>query len=515
MNQKNQTNRNFIFNIVSLGINIGIGLFYTPYLVRNLGIVAYGIVPLALIINQYISVITGSLTGSLTRFYTVAVQKDKTQEASKYLSSSFIAITVIIGILSPVFILLILNIESVFNIPILLIKQSKQLFIFTIFGFVISLYTSLLNISLYSQNRLDLINLIKILRSAIAIFLTVLFFEQISKDVSFIGYSTFIAELGVLLLSIYYFNKTTTSKVKLSIKNYEKTALISVFSMSVWVMIHQVGDTGLYRIDNILVNKFWSTRESGILGAVTQFGTYVMLTTSVLSTLFGPLILIAYSNNDHDKVKALALNNSFLIGLLTAIMVGLLSGFSKPILSLWLGEEFEVYYKWFILKQITLPFYAAAGVFAFVYRAWNKVIMPAIVTLLIGSINLATSYFICTISDGSEDYIVILLIAASLFIVVQSFGLNSYSFIKTYPEVAKTKILLIFFKILVTLASTSLLAFFYTYNIQVENILQLIIGFSLVGIFVISSGYFVLLDSQQKQLIINFVYYFTKKRRNY
>ena len=83
MNQKNQTLRNLAFNLISLVVNIGLGLFYTPYLVKSLGIMAYGIVPLALVINQYINVVTGSLTGSLTRFYSVAYQKKNYKEASR------------------------------------------------------------------------------------------------------------------------------------------------------------------------------------------------------------------------------------------------------------------------------------------------------------------------------------------------------------------------------------------------------------------------------------------------
>ncbi|MEI8271602.1 MAG: hypothetical protein WCG08_03190, partial [Paludibacter sp.] len=107
MDQKKQTQKNFIFNLVNLIVNFSIALFYTPYLVRSLGIVAYGIIPLALIVNQYINVITGSLTGSLTRFYSIALQKNNNTEASKYLSSSLVAISTLVLLISPVFIFIV------------------------------------------------------------------------------------------------------------------------------------------------------------------------------------------------------------------------------------------------------------------------------------------------------------------------------------------------------------------------------------------------------------------------
>ena len=63
-----QTRKNLYTNIANLVVNIVVGIYYTPYLVNQLGLAAYGIIPLTLIVNQYISVLTGSLTSALSRF---------------------------------------------------------------------------------------------------------------------------------------------------------------------------------------------------------------------------------------------------------------------------------------------------------------------------------------------------------------------------------------------------------------------------------------------------------------
>jgi len=435
MSESRQTRRNLFSNVITLLVGILLGLYYTPYLVKSLGIVAYGIVPLALVINQYINVITGSLTGALTRFYSVALQQGNNQEASRYLSSSFIGITVLTVALAPIFVLIIIKVDSIFTIPENLIRNARVLFTMTIISFVVSLYSSLLNITLYAKNRLDLMNNLKIVRNVAKVAATVIFFRAITEDVAYIGYANLISELLVLGFSIYYFIKVTDKKVSISPKHFEKGALISVLTMTIWVVVHQIGDTGLYRIDNILVNMFWTTRESGILGALSEFGTYVMTIISVIASLFGPLILIAYSKGDQDEVVRLSLDNSLFVGILTSLLVGLLIGFAKPIIGLWLGAEYVDYSLWFILKQVTLPFYAAAGIFAFVYRAWNRVKYPALFTLALGALNFIVAYVICSRNDGTERHILYLLIAATFFIVIQSYGLNSYYFWKLYPEV--------------------------------------------------------------------------------
>ena len=58
MNKKKQTKINFYSNIIALLANVLVGIYYTPYLVNSLGLAAYGVLPLALIINQYIGVAT-------------------------------------------------------------------------------------------------------------------------------------------------------------------------------------------------------------------------------------------------------------------------------------------------------------------------------------------------------------------------------------------------------------------------------------------------------------------------
>lgn len=501
MDQKKQTIKNFQFNLISLVVNIALGLFYTPYLVRSLGIMAYGVVPLALVINQYINVVTGSLTGSLTRFYSVAFQQSKYLDASRYLSSSFVAISVVSIGLIPLFALLILKIEKVFNIPPEYISEAKILFLFTIMSFLISMFSSLYNITLYSLNRLDLLNVVKIVRILSKIIFTVVFFESIKNGISFIGYANFLSEVAVLILSIYYFRITVSNSVKISLNLFEKSSLFGVLSMTIWVIIHQIGDSGLYRIDNILVNLFWSTRESGILGALSEFGTYVMTVVAVIASLFGPLILIAYSDGNHKSVIRLTSDNSLLVGLSSALIVGIMVGFAKPIVSLWLGEDYVPYKHWFILKQITLPFYAAAGVYAFVYRAWNRVIFPAVATLALGVLNFGFSYFLCKIGDGSEKFIFYMLIVATVFMIIQSYGLNAFYFYKLYPEIGLKTPLLIFLKILFGLLFVIILSQVYSYLIKPIGLIKLLIGMGIVSIAFSLVTFRLFLNRHQKDFI--------------
>jgi O-antigen/teichoic acid export membrane protein len=232
-----------------------------------------------------------------------------------------------------------------------------------------------------------------------------------------------------------------------------------------------------------------------------------MTVVAVIASLFGPLILIAYSDGNHKSVIRLASDNSLLVGLSSAMLVGIMVGFAKPIVALWLGEDYVPYKNWFILKQVTLPFYAAAGVFAFVYRAWNRVIFPALATLALGVLNFGFSYFLCQIGDGSEKFIFYMLIAATAFIVLQSYGLNAFYFYRLYPEIGLKTPLLIFIKILLGLLFVISLSQAYSYLIKPIGLIKLLVGMGIVSIVFSLVAYRLFLNKRQK----DFIYVYLKK----
>lgn len=481
-----QVRKNLTFNILALVANVVVGIFYTPYLVKSLGIIAYGILPLALIVNQYVSVITGSLTSALTRFYSIALQKGDKEEASKSLSTSFLIIIVLVIIFAFPLWYLIQNIDMVFTIPEEFVTDAKLLFIYTTLSFFISLFSSVFNITLYAFNRLDLLNVVKIIRVTGKWIFVMLLFTGLDINVAYVGLSSLITELILLIFSVSVFSRFSIGKVNFSLSKFDNTVFKAIGFMGLWTMIHQLGDTAIYRIDNILVNVFWSSKESGILGAFTELGNYTFIVSSVIGSLFGPLILIAYANDRHEDVKQMTLDRSLTVGVLVAVMTGVLAGFSPTILKIWLGQEFVEYNLWLILKLLLIPFYASAGVFSFGIRAWNKVRFPALMTVLLGFVNFLFLYLIASNASDDLSYINWMLIVGLIFGVCQSYLLSGLYFAAIYKGTWR-HIIINFVKIsilvlIISSISTILNPYIAVYNNTIS--LTFIVLFGLIILFI-------------------------------
>lgn len=432
MNERKQTKINLYTNVIALLANILVGIYYTPYLVNSLGLAAYGVLPLALIINQYIGIATQTLTHAYTRFYSVALQKGNYVEASKDISTSLVVVLLISLLLVPVGIGIVCNVDSLFQIPSDLLDSSRLLFGYTLFSFVVSLMSSLLNVTLYATNRLDLMNILKIIRVIFKLLFVVIAFEVFTKDVSFVGLANLLTEGLILLASAFLFLRFKPSAVRISLRMFDRAVLFSILGMSIWVLIQLCGDTLLYRTDNLIVNHYWGTVASGALGAISEIGSYVSVIVSVIGSLFGPLILAAFAKCDHNKVKSLFLEQSTIVGCLSAIIAGTISGCSSSILYTWLGHGMEQYSWWLVMKMVVLPYYAAGGILAFVYRSWNKVRLPAIATIGLGVLDIIILIGICEFFKPTSAMLI--LIINAIFSVLQCFVLNIIVVCKIYSD---------------------------------------------------------------------------------
>ena len=131
-----------------------------------------------------------------------------------------------------------------------------------------------------------------------------------------------------------------------------------------------------------------------------------------------------------------------------------------------------------MLKLSLIPFYSAAGVFAFTTRAWNKVRFPALVTVTLGLINLTVLYLIAKHADGDLSYVNLMLFIALIMGIGQSYFLGGLYFSKFY-EGTKQMVWTNFVKIFLTLLIVAGISFLITpYIVELHNILSLaIIGF--------------------------------------
>ena len=104
---KRQLPCNSFFQVLSFVTHVAIGIWLVPYLLGHLGRSAYGLIPIAGMMTQYVALISYSISSAVNRFLTIALQQHATDEANRIFNTAFFSYLAIGLLQIPVFLLVI------------------------------------------------------------------------------------------------------------------------------------------------------------------------------------------------------------------------------------------------------------------------------------------------------------------------------------------------------------------------------------------------------------------------
>jgi len=395
---KKQLPRNALMKGFSFVSALVIGLWLVPYLVRQMGTAAYGLVPLAGLFTQYVGIISNCLALSVTRFLTIELQKD-CGRPNVVFNSAIALFTALAVIQAPLFLLAIIYVQNIFSIPIHLLNDAIILLSCSAVSYLFTLIGGVFQVSTFSRNRIDIDEGINLTRIVARIILIVAAFSLLGPALRYIGYIDLMLTVFILCAKVYYWRKLTP-ELQLSLSDINFKRLHPILGMSGWIIISYLGALLYLRMDIWIANRFISAEAAGQYAALLQWDTLIRSTAGTLGFLTAPMVLIYYSRKEMAQAANLSrLSIKLLTGLL-AIPVALIAVCSPQLLRIWLGAEFE--HLWPILAIMVSHLFINAGITpAFqLQTATNHVKTPALVTFGMGLINAALALVVVIIFNG-------------------------------------------------------------------------------------------------------------------
>ena len=503
-NFRKQVPKNLAINIFSFVSTVLIGLWLTPYLLKNLGIVAYGLIPLAMFFSQYIGIILNSINMSIGRFLLIHLQKEEERESNEIFNTSLVIISVFVVLQTLVMAIVVFDITFFFDIPDDLVKDAMWLFGLTFIGFSISLFRSVFGTSLFAYNRLDILRMIDIIQNVVRVLTIIILFVYDEPSLKYIGIANLLASISAVVPTLYYF-KVYTPQLKMNLSFFSKERVSELSKMSTWILINQVGVLLLGNIDLYMVNILIGGKATGEYAIIIQitsiFKTLILLLSSVLS----PVIMIYYANKEFDKLKTFIIISSKVMVVGFILPLAVLVGLSEYILELWLGAQYMYLHK--LISYSLLFFVFAIPVIPLfnITVAYNKVKTPALLAIGLGVINVISIYILTTQTKlGLWGVISVKLILEILFL----FFIIIY--VSKLLSIVYTKLLKVYFLSIIFF----LILYFIVYSIStliaLNMIVNLILFISILSIIVYPTMIFVILTEEEKLLLFS-RYTFLKK----
>jgi len=380
--------------IINLGSNIGtlifnllIALWFTPYLIRNLGVASYGLIPLITQMASYLSIITLALNSAAGRWITIALERREYGEANRYFNASFFGSLFLIAILAVPAGFAAGHIHKLISVPTGQEFQASWLMGCAIAVLFLNTLLTPFGVSTYCMNRFDLRNLITITEHIIRVGLIVVLFALLTPQLRYVGLAMCAAALtgGAVTLQVW---RRLTPVLRLSFAKFDIRAIGKLMSFGGWVAINQVGTLLFLAIDLLVVNRLFGPAAGGRYAAVLQWSALLRTLAGTISVVFGPTVLYFYARNDIDGMVNYLCRAMKFMGLMLALPIGLICGFSAPLLRTWLGPEFVNLAPLMSLMTIHLSINLAVLPLFTIQAATNRVAVPAIVALAMGIGNL-------------------------------------------------------------------------------------------------------------------------------
>jgi len=493
--------------LVNVGTNIAvvfftalINIWLTPYLIKHLGLMVYGMIPLVNSVVQYFNLFTRSIAGAVSRFVAIYIGRGEVEQSNKYYNSAFFALLGICGVTAVPVIVLSIFFSSIFQVPKHYETSTNWLFFYIILSSFTFAISSPFVVSTFVKHRFDLSNLVTVLSRFLRVLLVVLLFTYLSPRLQYFGLS-YCAMALFYLVCFIMLTKWLTPQLRISSKSFSWSAAREMGHMTSWMTLDQASVLLYIGIGFILINLFLGPEQVGRYGPIAQWVTLLLALGAALSNVFTP---IAFEYIAQKRIDALALQmrrSTKFLGLIMGLPIGLLCGLSTPLLERWLGEDFADLgpLMWLLIGPwiITITF---KPVFS-IYRGLNRVKLPAIVAFAIGLVNVVLTILLLNYTDlgiyGVALSLMLCLVGKDLF------------FTPVYASIITDQPKTIFIReIIPSLIMTAILslgALALSLKYDLASIPSLLIVSAVLSAIYVPLCYFVVMNKEERELLISLI----------
>lgn len=386
-----EASRRFVVNVGSslayAVLNTGIMFWYIPFLLKHLGVAAYGMVPLTSAFVMFAAIVCEGVNGAIYRNLAIDLNRGDLSAAQKTFNSSVILTIVVSGLLLIPIVPLVWLFPQFFEVPPELEGATRFLIAAAFFSALAFIIGSPFDASSLITHRFDVRNVI---RSAVAVSrvgIVALCFLVWPASLIHVGLG-WIASALVGLGGCVIAWRQLTPQLHLHLGAVDRLRFRPLLNFGAWSAVNTAGMLLLMQVDLLMVNALFGPTMTGRYGALLAFVVLIHTLTEVVVPIFNPAIMARYATNDFTGLRRLLESAVGLLALGLALPIGLLCGLGRPLLSLWLGPDFAELDVLLAVLVAHLAVNLAGRPLAYLLTAHNKVKQQGLITLALGVVNI-------------------------------------------------------------------------------------------------------------------------------
>lgn len=388
---------NMISNLAFMLVNLLMGLILVPFYIDQLGVASYAIIPVATSITSYVVMVSDSLTSTVSRYLSIDLCTDPVAAKRTY-NTAMVGFTGILLAAIPVVLLVSVLAPSVFSIASNSVVSVQLLFVFILSAVLISVWSNNFITVMFSRNRIDLMNVVKISQVLVQLVLVVVFLTCVSGSVEYVGLAYLIAALVYALFG-YLMARRVCPELRVERGKFDRKRFREMAGISGWSLVNSLGNLLFIQTSLLIVNVMMGADAGGHFGIIVTLIGAVSALVDTMGSIFAPIIYSLFSEGKIGTMNHMTLMAVKIVGLVMSMPIAFLCVFSVPILQLWVGPDYismstVVWAVLFVMIGIgsITPAYPLTMVHL-------KVQVPGLATFLFGLVNVAGAIMVIAHTD--------------------------------------------------------------------------------------------------------------------
>lgn len=335
-------NRQLFINMFaqSLGfiINVGISFFLTPFIIKHVGVAAYGFVGLANDFVGYAQLVTIALNSMAARFITIELHKNNMHSAKQYFTSVMVAnmFFCILLIFPAILILIFLN--KLIEIPLVILSDVRLLWIFIFANFILSIITSIYTVAAFAKNRLDVPSLIGIKSNCMRAILLIFAYSYFYPNIWYIGFAALCSTAFIAVENRKYTN-ILLPEMKVDRKCFSFNSIKTLIGSGIWNTFNKLGSILSNGLDLLIANMFIGSEAMGILAIAKILPNVILSMFGMLAGVFSPQLVISYAKGDIREMKNQLNFSMKILGAVASIPIVILFVYGDIFYTLWVPTQ--------------------------------------------------------------------------------------------------------------------------------------------------------------------------------
>lgn len=380
-----------ILSYIILGLELIVGLVYTPILTKTLGQAEYGLYSLVASIISYLTVLDFGF-GSAIVVYTARYRANDDKDKENKLHGMFLIIYTIIGIIAGIIgYILYLNVDKLFgkSMSIQEIEKARVMMLILMANLVITFPMSIFSSTITAYEKFVFAKTVNILRIIINPIVMILLLRKGYRAIGIVTATT-ILNIITLIINMIYCLKNL--KMKFDFKKFDFKILKEIFYFSFFIFLNTLVDKANWSIDQFILGSILGTVTVAIYNIATQFNTIYLSFSTAISGLLLPRVTQMEAKKATDE----EFSEFFIqMGRIQYIIMALIiTGFGlvgKEFILIWQGKDYiqSYYIACILMTPVTVPLIQNTGLS--ILQAKNKHRFRTVIFFLIAILNVAIS----------------------------------------------------------------------------------------------------------------------------